>query len=85
MRLTEAPEGIDEAEEAARGLQHVLGAPPHLASPARLDAIGHAARLLEQALDPTAPSPFTSAMRSAVEVADALWRDVEAAYRGPLH
>jgi len=84
LRLTEAPEGIDEAEEAARGLQHILGAPPHLASPARLDAIGHAARRLEQALDPTAPSPFTSAMRSAVEVADALWRDVEAAYRGPL-
>ena len=84
LRLTEAPEGIDEAEEAARGLQHILGAPPHLASPARLDAIGHAARRLEQALDPTAPSPFTSAMRSAVEVADALWRDVEAAYRGRL-
>jgi hypothetical protein len=62
----------------------VLGAPPHLASPARLDAIGEAARRLERALDPTAPSPFTSAMRSAAAVADALWADVESAYRGPL-
>ena len=84
LRISEAPEGIEEAEQAARGLQHVLGAPPHLASPARLDAIGEAARRLERALDPTAPSPFTSAMRSAVAVADALWVDVESAYRGPL-
>ena len=84
LRISEAPEGIEEAEQAARGLQHVLGAPPHLASPARLDAIGEAARRLERALDSTAPSPFTSAMRSAVAVADALWADVESAYRGPL-
>ena len=84
LRVTEAPDGIEEAEEAARNLQHVLGAPPHLASPSRLDAIGDAARRLERALDPTAASPFTAAMRSAVEVADALWRDAEAAYRGPL-
>ena len=84
LRISESPEGIEEAEQAARGLQHVLGAPPHLASPARLDAIGEAARRLERALDPTAPSPFTSAMRSAVAVADALWADVESAYRGPL-
>jgi len=84
LRISEAPEGIEEAEQAARGLQHVLGAPPHLASPARLDAIGEAARRLERALDATAPSPFTSAMRSAVAVADALWADVESAYRGPL-
>ena len=84
LRISEAPEGIEEAEQAARALQHVLGAPPHLASPARLDAIGEAARRLERALDPAAPSPFTSAMRSAAAVADALWADVESAYRGPL-
>ena len=84
LRITEDPEGIAEAEEAALALQHVLAAPPQVASPARLDAIGQAARRLEQALDPTAPSPFTTAMRSAVEVADALWGDVEAAYLGPL-
>lgn len=84
LRITEAPEGIDEADAAARGLQHVLGAPPHLASPARLDEIGQAARRLELALDPTAPSPFTTAMRSAVAVAEALWADVRGAYRGSL-
>ena len=37
LRITESPDGIDEAEDAARNLQHVLGAPPHVASPARLD------------------------------------------------
>ncbi len=84
VRLTEDPEGIAEAEDAALALQHVLGAPPHLASPGRLDAIGEAARRLERALDPTGTSPFTSAMRSAAEVADSLWRDVEAAYLGAL-
>jgi hypothetical protein len=84
LRLTEAPEGIEEAEEAARALQRVIGAPPHVASPERLEAIGEAARRLERALDPTGPSPFTTAMRSAVEVADALWADVEAAYLAPL-
>jgi hypothetical protein len=84
LRITEAPEGIDEAEAAARALQLVLGSPPQVASPARLDAIGEAARRLEQALDPTAPSPFTDVLRAAGEVADALWRDVEAGYLQPL-
>jgi len=62
----------------------VLGAPPHVASPVRLDAIGQAVRRLERALDPAAPSPFTAAMQSAVDVADALWADVAGAYRGAL-
>lgn len=84
LRLTEHPDGIDEAETAAHELQHLIGAPPHVASPARLDAIGQAVRRLELALDPTAPSPFTAAMRSAVDVADALWDDVAGAYRGAL-
>lgn len=84
LRLTESPEGIDEAEAAARELQHVVGAPPQLASPARLDEIGQAARRLERALDPSASSPFAGAMRSAQAVADELWREVEATYRVPL-
>jgi hypothetical protein len=85
LRITESPEGVDEADAAARELQHVLGTPPHVASPIRLDEIGEAARRLERALDPTAPSPFTSAMQSAVDVAEALWADVRGAYRGSLH
>ena len=84
LRLTEAPEGIEEAENAALALQHVIGSPPQVATPARLETIGEAARRLERALDPTAPSLFAAAMRSAVEVADALWRDVETAYLAPL-
>lgn len=84
LRITEDPAGIGEAEDAARALQQVIGAPPQLATAERLDAIGEAARRLERALDPTAGSPFTTAMRSAVEVADALWADVESSYLAPL-
>ena len=84
LRITEGPEGIGEAEDAALALQQVIAAPPQLATPERLDAIGEAARRLERALDPTAGSPFTTAMRSAVEVADALWADVESSYLAPL-
>ena len=65
LRLTEAPAGIDEAEEAVRELQRAIGSPPQLASPARLDVIGAATRKLEQALDPAAASPFTAALKSA--------------------
>ena len=84
LRVAERPEGIEEAEAAALALQHAVGTPPQLASPERLDAIGEAAMRLERALDPTAPSPFAAGMRSAPDVADALWRDVEASYAGGL-
>lgn len=84
LRLTEAPDGIDEAEDAVRALQAVIGTPPHLATPGRLDEIGHATRRLEQALDPTAPSPFTSAMRGAQGTIDELLAEVEAAYQADL-
>ena len=50
LRVTENPPGIEEAEEASLELQHVLGAPPMLATPARLDEIGGATRTLEVAL-----------------------------------
>ena len=84
LRITEDPEGIGEAEDAALALQQVIAAPPQLATPERLDAIGEAARRLERALEPTAGSPFSTAMRSAVEVAVALGADVESAYVAPL-
>jgi hypothetical protein len=84
VRFAEAPDGIEEAEAAARALQLTLGAPPNVASPERLDAIGQAARQLELALDPMGTSPFAAAMRSAQVVADELWKEVEATYRGPL-
>ncbi len=85
LRVTESPPGIEEAEEAALELQHVLGAPPSLATPARLDAIGVATRRLEQLLGgPTQGSPFAAVMKGAGEVVEALWGDVERSFRIPL-
>lgn len=85
LRVTENPDGIEEAEEAALALQRVLGAPPTLATPARLDEIGAATRALELALGGAAQgSPFATAMKGASEVVEALWADVERAYRIPL-
>jgi hypothetical protein len=78
------PAGIEEAEDAARALVAVVGEPPQLASPARLDAIGQATRRLEQELDPLAPSPFATAMRSAEAAVGELQREIEAGYRLPL-
>lgn len=80
VRLTEAPDGIDEAEDAARALQRTIGAPPQVATAGRLDEIGLAVRRLERALDPTASSPFTATMRSAQGAVDDLLAEVEAAY-----
>ena len=80
LRVTENLEGIDEAEEAVRALQRTIGVPPKLATPARLDELGTATRRLEQALDPTAGSPFAAAMRGAAAVVDELVREVEGAY-----
>jgi hypothetical protein len=84
LRLTEAPDGIDEAEKAVRNLQRVIGAPPQVASLERLDAIGAATRRLEQALDPVAASPFTSALKAAQGPIDELLREVESAYLAEL-
>ncbi len=84
LRLTESPEGIDEAEDAVRALQQTIGVPPQLASPARLDEIGAATRRLELALDPAAPSPFTTALKGAQGTLDELVQEVVGAYRGPL-
>lgn len=84
LRIAEQPAGIDEAEDAARALQHALGSPPNLATPARLDGIGIAVRRLEKALDPAAPSLFAAAMQSSQTVVEELVREVEAGYRLPL-
>jgi hypothetical protein len=84
IRETEAPPGIEDAEEAARALQAVLGEPPQLATPARLDEIGAATRRLERELDPTAASPFATAMRSSEAAVAELQREIEAGYRLPL-
>ncbi len=85
VRVAENPPGIEEAEAAALELQQLLGAPPRLATPARLDEIGAATRRLEQALAGTAQgSPFAAAMKAAGDVVESLWGDVERSYRATL-
>jgi hypothetical protein len=80
LRAREAPEGIEDAEAAARALRAVIGEPPQLATPARLDEIGAATRRLEQELDPGGPSPFAAALKAAQGAVSELQREVEAGY-----
>jgi hypothetical protein len=84
LRAREAPDGIEHAEAAARALRDVVGDPPQLASPARLDDIGAATRRLEQELDPGGPSPFAAALKSAQGAVQELQREVEAGYLADL-
>jgi hypothetical protein len=84
LRRGDAPPGLDAAEKAARVLRDVLGEPPQLATPGRLDDIGAATRRLEQELDPMASSPFASALRSSEGAVAELQREVEAGYRVDL-
>ncbi len=80
LREREAPEGIEDAEAAALALRDVLGDPPQLATPERLDEIGAATRRLEQELDPGGASPFSAALKSAQNAVSELQREVEAGY-----
>ena len=84
LRLTENPPGVDEAEEAVLALQRTIGAPPRIASPAHLEAVGAATRLLEAALGGEGPSPFTEAMKQAVHAVEALTAEVEGSYKREL-
>jgi hypothetical protein len=84
VRVTENPPGIDAAEEAALELERTLGAPPRVASPAYLDAVGAATRKLELALGTSAGSPFAEAMKQATVAVDALTLEVESSYKVPL-
>ena len=84
LRRTHAPPGIEDAEEAAHALRTVIGQPPQVASPERLDEIGAATRRLEQELDPSGSSPFAAAMRSSQGAVGELQREIEAGYLLPL-
>jgi hypothetical protein len=79
VRIVEHPPGIEEAEEAALALERVLGAPPRLATPAFLDAVGAATVALERALGETS-SPFSAAIRGATGAVDEFVREVERDY-----
>lgn len=84
LRRTEAPEGIEEAEEAAAALAATLEPEPRLATHAYLDAVGAAARRLERALGDESGSPFAAAMQSAMPAVEGLAAEVERGYKGPL-
>jgi hypothetical protein len=84
LRLTENPEGIDEAEVAAAELQQTIAPPPRVATLVYLDAIGRAAARLEEALGAAGGSPFAEAMKNGLAAADELAAKVERSYKGPL-
>jgi hypothetical protein len=84
LRLTENPEGIEEAEVAAAALQETIQKPPRVASVEYLDAIGLAAARLEDALGELGGSPFAEAMKTGVGAAGELADDVERRYKLPL-
>ena len=84
LRRTESPAGIEDAVRAARDLRALVGEPPQLASPERLDEIGAATRRLERALDPSGASSFSASMRSGQGAVAELQREIEAGYLLPL-
>jgi hypothetical protein len=84
LRITERPEGIEEAEAAALALERAIEPPPRLASPEYLDTVGLAVRQLEFALGESVNSPFVETMKHASAVVDELELDVEAGYKGDL-
>jgi hypothetical protein len=84
LRLTEHPEGIEEAEAAALDLERTIGAAPRVATPEYLDTVGAATRRLEHALGEGPGSPFVEAMKRATTVVEELEHEVEAGYKGEL-
>jgi len=84
IRQTDAPPGIEEAEQAARALAAALEPAPRLATTDYLDRIGEASRRLEQALGEDAGSPFGSAMQQALPAVEELTAEIERTYKGPL-
>jgi hypothetical protein len=81
LRLTDNPEGIEEAEVAAAELQAAIQPPPRVASVPYLDELGLAAAKLEQSLGELGGSPFAEAMKTGVAASDELADDVESRYR----
>jgi hypothetical protein len=84
LRLTDNPEGIEEAEVSAAELQAAIRLAPRVASVPYLDELGLAAAKLEQALGEIGGSPFAEAMKAGVAASDDLAADVERRYKGPL-
>jgi hypothetical protein len=84
LRLTENPDGIEEAEEAVLHLQQTLGAPPRLATARFLDDVGTATKRLEVALGSPGASPFAEAMKASAGAVQSFTSDVESNYKESL-
>lgn len=84
LRLTENPEGIDEAEEAVLHLQRTLGGPPRLATARYLDDVGAATKRLEDSLGSPGSSPFAEAMKASAGAVQSFTADVESNYKTTL-
>jgi hypothetical protein len=84
LRLTENPEGIEEAEIAAAELQAAIRSVPRVASVEYLDALGLAATNLERALGEVSSSPFAEAMKSGIAAAEELSATVVRSYKRAL-
>ena len=84
LRLAENPEGIEDAELAAAELSDTLREPPRVASTEYLDSLGLAAQKLENALGATGGSPFATAMKSGIVLAEELATDVVRSHKTPL-
>ena len=84
VRLTEAPAGIEEAEEAARTLQHTISPPPR-AGVAGLPRSSRSepTRRLEQALG-EGGSPFAEGMKLGMAAVEQLTKEIEDAYKAEL-
>ena len=84
IREREAPEGIEDAEEAAKALAATLETPPRVATTDYLDRLGAASRRLEQALGDGSGSPFAAALQQALPAVEELAAEIERTYKGPL-
>lgn len=84
IREADAPDGIEEAEAAAKALADALAPEPRVSTPGYLDRIGAASRRLELALGDGVASPFGIAMQQAVTVVEELAAEIERTYKGPL-
>ena len=84
LRETDAPAGIEEAEQAAAAVAAALEEEPRVATTEFLDRIGALQRRLELALGTASVSPFATALQQAMPAVEELAADVERNYKGPL-
>lgn len=80
VRLSEAPPGIEEAEEAVRALQRTIVPAPRVASLPYLEQVGEATRRLEQALG-EGSSPFAEGMKHGMGAVEKLTDEIEGNYK----